>query len=120
MSQILLIEDDKFLVRVYAVKLKKLNLDTTILTDGTSALATAKKEKPKLVILDLVMPNKDGFEVLRELKTDPETKNIPVIVLSALSRESESFAQIGVQPDRYLTKSEVSFDRVIDEIRTFL
>jgi len=120
MSQILLVEDDKFLVRVYAVKLKKLNLDTTILTDGSQALVTAKKEKPKLIILDLVMPVKDGFEVLKELKTDSETKNIPVIVLSALSREAESFAKIGVHPDKYLTKSDVSFDQVVEEIRTYL
>lgn len=120
MSKILVIEDDKFLVRVYGSQLKKLGIDATLLEEGTTAVQVAKEEKPALIVLDLILPKKSGVEVIQELKSDPETKDIPVIVVSALGGEEDIRKLKGLGAVDYLVKATSSFKEVTDAINKYL
>ena len=88
-KRILLAEDDRFLRKAAEVTLKRHGFTVLTASDGHDALRQARAEMPDLVLLDLIMPKLQGFEVLRTLKQDPRTEGIPVIVLSNLSQASD-------------------------------
>ena len=120
MGKILLIEDDKFLVRTYRYKLEKLGHQTILLETGEIAIQVAKQEKPDVVLLDLMMPIKDGFTVLRELKSDHTLKNIPVIVLSLLNSEKDIKECQSLGAYKYYPKSQSKFHEVINVVEELL
>lgn len=119
-KKILLVEDDPFLVRVYKLKLEKEGFEAKFLGNGVEAQAQAKEWQPNLMVLDLVMPEKDGFEVLKEMKADASTKEIPILVLSALQTESDVEQGKKLGADKYLTKANYTFEQVISEIKALL
>ncbi len=88
-KKILLVEDDKFLIRTYGFKLEDSGYEILRLEDGIKVFSLAKEKSPDLIILDIIMPNKNGFDALRELKADKDTKNIPVIIVSNLSQQKD-------------------------------
>jgi DNA-binding response OmpR family regulator len=88
-KNILVAEDDHFLASAYKMKLTKAGYDVDIASDGEEAISLISKKIPDLIILDLVMPNKDGFEVLKELKGRKEWANVPVIVASNLGQKED-------------------------------
>lgn len=88
-KHILLIEDDGFLASIYAQKLELEGMDVSLATNGEEGLRMAAKDKPALILLDLIMPKMNGFQVLEQIKQDPETKNIPVLVLSNLGQKED-------------------------------
>ena len=102
--RVLSIEDDaamgQFLRAVFVVQ----GFAFDLATDGRMGLTLAKERRPDLVILDLLMPYKDGFEVLRELKQDPVTRPIPVIVLSSSSREEDMVKALNGGAEDFVTK----------------
>jgi len=104
LPRVLSIEDDaamgQFLRAVFTVQ----GFAFDLATDGRLGLSLAKQRRPDLVILDLLMPYKDGFEVLRELKDDPETHSIPVIVLSSSSREEDMVKALNAGAEDFVTK----------------
>ncbi len=113
--KVLVVEDDFFLIKVLQTKLSQAGFEVKIAADGVIALETLHHGfVPDIILLDLVMPRKDGFEVLEEMSREKDLKSIPVIVLSNLGQESdiERVKQYGVQ--RYLIKSDMSIDDVID------
>lgn len=120
MKKVLLVEDDKFLSKVYQMKMQKVHIDSLSLHDGVAVFETAKKEKPGVIILDLVMPNKDGFEVLKELKSNSETKDIPVVVLSALESDEDVKKVKALGAEKYIAKSTVSLSYIVDLIGGYL
>jgi CheY-like chemotaxis protein len=120
MKKILLIEDDKLFVRIYKNSLKKEGYDTSFIENGLDAVKQAKEFKPDLIMLDLVMPKKDGFETLQDLKENPETKNIPVFVLSALESEADVNKIKALGAKKYIFKSSNSLNIVLKEVSTFL
>jgi DNA-binding response OmpR family regulator len=73
-------------------------------SDGEEAIAVAKAQKPDLTFLDLLMPKKDGIAVCRELRADPETKHIKIIMLTAMSQEADRMTALSVGADGYMTK----------------
>lgn len=119
-KKIFLVEDDPFLVRVYKLKLEKEGFEAKFLGNGVEAQAQAKEWQPNLMVLDLVMPEKDGFEVLKEMKADASTKEIPILVLSALQTESDVEQGKKLGADKYLTKANYTFEQVISEIKALL
>ncbi len=119
MKKVLLIEDDKFLVRVYAIKLKKEGFETVFLGDGTNAEEVTKKEKPDVIILDMVMPNRDGFETLRGLKSDVQTKNIPVLVLTSLNSEEDKKTCLDLGASEFVQKDNVSIMQVVELVQNY-
>lgn len=120
MKKILLIEDDKLFVRIYKNSLKKEGFETTFLENGERAVEQAKMFRPDLIMLDIVMPQKDGFETLQGLKANQDTKDIPVFVLSALESETDvkKIKELGAK--KYIFKSSNSLSVVIEEIKKFL
>lgn len=120
MKKILLVEDDPFLIKIYSVKLKKEGMETLFLGDGSAVLETTEREKPDLIILDLVMPVKDGFAVIEELKTKGLMDRIPVIVLTALNSEEDKKRCLDNGAREYLVKTDTSFSEVIGKINKYL
>jgi CheY-like chemotaxis protein len=87
--KILFIDDDRFFLEFYRAELAQFNISTEFAMDGEEGIKKAKELKPDVILLDVVLPKKDGFEVLAELKADPETKNVPVIIVSTLNSEQD-------------------------------
>ena len=102
--KILAVDDEKFIVRLVQVTLERQGYQVITASDGKEALEKVDSEKPDLVVLDVMMPYMDGFEVLQTLRRDPATRDIPVIMLTAKAQDADVFRgwQSGV--DCYLTK----------------
>lgn len=120
MKKILLVEDDKFLVKIYQNALTKQGYEVQLLGNGVQVQEKIKNFQPDLVLLDLVMPEVDGFETLARMRQDEATKNQPVIVLSALESDSDvnKVKNLGVK--NYFLKSNTNFNQVIEYINNYL
>jgi len=116
-SRILLVEDDDSLASVYITRLQAEGFDVRRAADGEEALASARAYKPDLVVLDVMMPKVSGFDVLDILRNTPETANLKVIMLTALSQESDEARAKSLGADDYLVKSQVVISDVVDRIR---
>jgi two-component system alkaline phosphatase synthesis response regulator PhoP len=101
----LLAEDDRFLRKAAEATLARFGFSVLPATDGDEAVRLARTERPDLILLDLIMPKRHGFDVLRELKGDPATASIPVIVLSTLGQESDVQRALESGAVDYLVKS---------------
>jgi len=119
-KKILLVEDDDALANVYIMRLNAEGFDVKRVANGEDALATAKEHKPDLVLLDAMMPKVSGFDVLDILRNTPETANLKIIMLTALSQESDKQRAQGLGVDDYLVKSQVVISDVIDRIKYHL
>jgi DNA-binding response OmpR family regulator len=115
--KILLVEDDPFLLSMYTVKFELENFSVITAEDGEKGLNLAKKEKPKIILLDIMLPKKDGFEVLTELKKDEATKNIPVILLTNLSQKKEVAQGLSLGANDYLIKAHFMPSEVVEKIK---
>lgn len=120
MKKILLIEDDKFLIRIYQKALEAKGYQIELLENGVRAVGLAKSFKPDLILLDLVMPVVDGFEALSKLRHDPETKDQPVFVITALETDEDIARIKTLGVERYFLKSSTDFNRVVEEISNYL
>ena len=103
-KKILLVDDEKDLVETVSFRLKAFGYEVIPAYDGKEALEKAKKEKPDLIILDLMLPKIDGYKVCRMLKFDEKYKNIPVIMFTARAQESDKELGLQVGADEYITK----------------
>jgi DNA-binding response OmpR family regulator len=117
MSKVLLVEDDINLREIYAARLSAEGHELVLAADGEEALSKAVSEKPQLILLDIMMPKISGFDVLDILRSTPETENTKVVMLSALSQESdkERGEQLGV--DKYLIKSQITLEDVVETVK---
>ena len=120
MKKILIAEDDKFLANAYRLKLSKLGFDVRLATDGQEALNILKDFIPDLMILDLVMPNKDGFAVLEEVKSRPDTKSVPVIIASNLGQKEDIDRGLKLGAADYIVKADVAISEIVDKINARL
>ncbi len=118
--KILLVEDDTALASVYRSRLELEDFDVCEANNGEDALSLAVSEHPDLILLDVMMPKISGFDVLDILRNTPETTNIRVIMLTALSqpKDKERAEQLGV--DDYLVKSQVVIGDVVERVRYHL
>ncbi len=106
--RILLAEDDRFLRKAAGGMLRKLGHTVITAEDGEEALRMARAELPELILLDLIMPKIQGFEVLRALKADPATRDIPVIILSNLGQDADKQTTLKAGAAEYLVKVNLS------------
>lgn len=120
MSKILIAEDDKFLSNAYRVKLTKSGFTIEMASDGEEAIKKLATFTPDLIILDLVMPIKDGFAVLRELKANAQWKAIPVIVASNLGQKEDLNKAMSLGASDYLIKSDLHIEDLIGKINGLL
>jgi DNA-binding response OmpR family regulator len=117
---ILIVEDDKFLRELISQKLIKEGYNILQAVDGEEGLDKIKKEKPDLVLLDLILPGIDGFEVLARAKEDPEVVKIPVIILSNLGQKEDVEKGMGLGAVDYLVKAHFTPGEIIDKMKRIL
>lgn len=119
-KRILFVEDDDALASVYLVRLEAEGFDVKRVANGEDALAAATSFHPDLVLLDVMMPKISGFDVLDILRNTPETANLKIIMLTALSQESDKKRAESLGVDDYLVKSQVVIGDVIERIKHHL
>lgn len=120
MAKILLVEDDKSLREIYGVRLLAEGYDIVSAGDGEEALAMAIKERPDLIVSDVMMPKISGFDMLDILRSTTETKNIKVIMMTALSSDDQRARGEQLGADRYLVKSQVGIEDVVRTVHEVL
>jgi CheY-like chemotaxis protein len=120
MKSILLIEDDPFIIDIYSKKLKEAGFSVEVANDGQEALKKLQEYKPDLLVLDIVLPNIDGWEFLREIRNEPSLKDLDVIILSNLSQKAEIEKSKELGAIRYLVKAYYTPTQVVEEIKTIL
>ena len=118
--RILLVEDDDALANVYVTRLQAEGFDIRRVANGEEALAAALSYHPELILLDVMMPKVSGFDVLDILRNTPETANLKIIMLTALSQDSDKARAESLGVDDYLVKSQVVIADVIDRIKHHL
>lgn len=119
-KRILLVEDDDALANVYLTRLQAEGFDVRRVANGEDALVSALEYHPDLVLLDVMMPKVSGFEVLDIIRNTPETANLKVVMLTALSQEADKKRAESLGVDDYLVKSQVVIADVIDRIKHHL
>ena len=119
-KKILIIEDDRFLRKVINKKLSKEKYQVIEAVDGEQGLRVIKEKKPDLVLLDLVLPEINGFEVLARMKKDPTISNIPVIILSNLGERDEVKKGLESGADDYLIKAHFNPGEIVGRIEFIL
>lgn len=119
-KKILFVEDDDALAGVYLVRLQAEGFEVKRVANGEEALAAATEYKPDLVLLDVMMPKVSGFDVLDILRNTPETANLKVVMLTALSQDADRKRAEELGVDDYLVKSQVVITHVIDRIKHHL
>ncbi len=117
--KILIVDDEVYILHILDFSLGAEGYEVITAADGEEALAKARGEKPDLVVLDVMMPKVDGFEACRRLKNDPETRELPVILLTAKGREVDRKMGIEVGADDYMVKP-FSPSKLIQKIESFL
>lgn len=117
---ILLVEDDDRLANVYETRLQAEGFNTKRVANGEDALAMALQVKPDLILLDVMMPKVSGFDVLDILRNTPETTNVKIIMLTALSQESDRERAKSLGVDDYLIKSQVVIADVVAKVKEHL
>jgi len=120
MTKILLVEDDKSLREIYGVRLLAEGYDIVSAGDGEEALAMAIKDRPNLIVSDVMMPKISGFDMLDILRSTTETKDIKVIMMTALSSEEQRQRGVALGADRYLVKSQVGIEDVVRTVHEVL
>ncbi len=118
--KILLIEDDPFLLSMYATKFESENFKVIIAEDGEKGLKLAAREMPSIILLDILLPKMDGFEVLKELKNNKATGYIPVILLTNLSQKTEIEQGLSMGAEDYLIKAHFMPSEVVEKIKEVL
>jgi DNA-binding response OmpR family regulator len=120
MAKILLVEDDVNLRDIYAARFAAEGYQVITASDGEEALASAVKERPDLIILDVMMPKISGFDVLDILRSTPETKATKIIMMTALSQDTDRERGEALGATQYLIKSQVTLEDVVQTAKTVL
>lgn len=120
MKKILIIEDEQAMADAMQVGLTEAGYEATAAYDGEEGLNKAKEVVPNLILLDLMLPKKDGMTVLRELREDDKTKDIPVMILSQLSDTAKISEGVALGVVGYLVKVDFSLAEVVEKIKAVL
>lgn len=120
MAQILIVEDDKFLRELLVRKLETEGFEISAAVDGEEGIKKIQEELPQLVLLDLVLPGIDGFEILKQIKSNPKTDKISVIILSNLGQQEEVERGIRLGADDYLIKAHFTPDEIVEKSKKVL
>ena len=118
--KILLVEDDPFLLSMYNTKFELENFKVVTAEDGEKGLKLALKELPDVILLDIMLPRMDGFEVLKALKADKKTSGIPVILLTNLSQKEKVKEGLSLGANDYLIKAHFMPSEVVEKIKKLI
>jgi DNA-binding response OmpR family regulator len=119
-KRILLVEDEEMLSNMYQVKFQNDGFILIKANNGEEGLQMADKEKPDFILLDVIMPKMDGFTVLKKLKENPNTKNIPVLLLTNLGQDEDVKKGNELGAVGYLVKANITPSEVVAKVKTFL
>ncbi len=119
-KKILLIEDDDFIRQLYADTLRAAGIDVYDFPDGKSGLSASKQQKFDLVLLDIMLPDINGLEILKEIKQDPGLKSIPVVLLTNLGQDTIIKEGFKLGADAYLIKLAYNLDQIVAEVKNIL
>ena len=119
-KSVVFIEDDEHLFKVYETKFSKEGIKTSFVVTGEGAISHIVAEKPDLIVLDIMIPKKDGFAVLEEVKANPELASIPVLVLSNLGQPSDKKRALELGANEYMVKIEHTMQEVLDRAKQYL
>jgi len=120
MKTIIFIEDEPTLQKTVGRFLENEGYEVKSAIDGETGLAMVKKIKPDLVLLDLILPKKDGFEVLKEIKGDETTKDIPVIILTNLEKTADIEKTLSLGATTYLVKANYELEEIVKKIKEII
>lgn len=120
MNRILVVEDEEFLATALKDNLESEGYDVEIAANGDEAMTHILKVRPNLILLDLLMPKKDGFYVLGEVKKNTDLALIPIVVLSNLGGDSEIKRALEMGADDYFVKSQHPIEEVVEKVREYL
>lgn len=120
MKKILLVEDDPLLIDIYTTKFQDAGFEIKVVDNGEQVLSTLEKEHPDLVLLDIVLPNMDGWEILRTVKEQKKLKDIPVVILSNLGQKEEISKGLELGAALYLIKAHFTPSEVVEEIKKLI
>ena len=120
MKSILFVEDDSFLVDIYVTKLKEIGLSVTTAVDGEECLRKIEKQVPDILLLDIVLPHNNGWEILRKIKKNDKYNKVKVIILSNLGQKEEVKKGLKLGAEKYLIKAHYTPSEVVKEIRKIL
>lgn len=118
-KKVLIVEDDEHISKVYEIKLLKEGVEVSVARDGDEAMVKVL-EKPDMIILDLMIPKKDGFSVLEDIKKNPELAHIPIIILSNLGQQKDQERAMALGANEYLVKVDYPIQDVIEKIKGYL
>lgn len=117
---ILIIEDDEFLAKMMARVFEENGLTCELASSGKEGLKKATSVNPRLIILDIILPDLDGFSILSKIKSFPATKRIPVIIISNLGQEEDVQQGLKLGAKDYIVKSDLSIDAVVAKVKKYL
>lgn len=117
--KILLVEDDEVLSKVVYEELTEAGFESFQAHDGEAGLALAREKRPDLILLDIMLPKKNGFDVLEVLKKSPDTKEIPVIMLTMLGSDDDIKKGLHLGANDYIVKSQHALPEIIEKIKNF-
>lgn len=117
---ILVVEDDPRLLRVYQAKLSQQGWTVLTAADGEVGSQLAREKHPHIVLLDLMLPKKDGFGVLSDLKNDPGSANVKVLILSNLGQQADIDRGKGLGAKEYMVKSDYSLEAIVEKVKAYL
>lgn len=119
-KKVMIVEDDEHISKVYEIKLAKEGFATSLAVTGEEAVTKIASEKPDLILLDLMIPKKDGFGVLEDIKKVPELASIPVIVLSNLGQQTDQDRALALGANEYLVKVDYPIQEVVNRVKGYL
>ncbi len=119
-KHVLVVEDEDFLVRVLTDNLESEGYKVEVALDGEEAMKKLKESRPSIILLDLLLPKKDGFQVLEEVKANPDLNLIPVIVLSNLGGDDDIKRALSLGADDYFVKSQHPIAEVMEKVKKYL
>jgi len=120
MKKILIIEDDPFLSEMYAAKFIENNFETEVASDGKLGLVKIEEFRPDLVLLDIVLPKMDGFEVLKKIKEKEKLKEIPIVLLTNLGQKNEVEKGLALGAQEYIIKAHFTPTAVVTRVKEIL
>ncbi|MEI6580676.1 MAG: response regulator [bacterium] len=118
-KRVLIVEDDQHISKVYEIQLAKEGLFTILARDGEEAVKMVENEKPDLIILDLMLPKKDGFWVLEEMRKNSKYSKIPILVISNLGQKTDAARALELGATEYLVKIDHPIQELVDRINSY-
>lgn len=119
-KKVLVIEDDTFLVKAYQIKFQKEGFGVEVAADGEEAMSMLEKAPPNIVLLDLMLPKVSGFDVLSSIRSRPQWKNVPVVILSNLGGGQDIDKGMKLGATDYIVKANAKIDEVVQKVKKFV